>query len=423
MTALSRLRALDPHLGPDFNLYWAGQTVSRAGSRVTNVALPLTAILVLHATPLQVGLVGASASAAALLFGLVAGMWVDRTRRRRTMILANAGRAIVLLTIPVAAWSGHLGLPLLCGTAFLSSSLGIFFDTAANAHLPALVPRGALVRANSALRVSTSTAGIVGPGLGGLLVQILNAPGAILVDILSYGVSVGTLVAIRSEDPVPDRTANVPVLREVTEGVRLVIHHPLLRTLTGISGTYTIFDSMLFGVYILYMNRTLHLGAANIGVVFGLAAVLGLVGAIGTSAVTRRIGIGRAIVLGIVITVCGELLIAGSRGPAIVATAVLVAAEGAVELGAALFGINAGSIELAVTPDALRGRVSAAADTIAHGMEPLGLLLGGALGGAIGLRQTLVVSVAGTALALLWLVRSPVPSLRELPVLRENPPA
>jgi Na+/melibiose symporter-like transporter len=203
--------------------------------------------------------------------------------------------------------------------------------------------------------------------------------------------------------------------RELTEGLRIVLANPLLRSLTGVTATYTLFDSMLFGVYILFMNRTLHFSAATIGVVFSLAAVLGLAGALLAPGMTRRIGIGRALVVGIAILVGGEVLIAGARGPVVVAATVLVVAEGAVELGAALFGINAGSIEQAITPDALRGRVGAASDLLSYGIEPLGLVLGGALGGVIGLRETVVVSVIGTALSLLWFIRSPVPRLRELP--------
>jgi MFS family permease len=411
----ARTRPWGTDLGRDFALFWSGQTVSLTGSRVTNVALPLTAILVLHASPLQVGLVGAFRAAATLVCGLFAGLWVDRAPRRTTMIVANVGPGLALATVPLAAGTGHLTLSLLYGAGFVSSALGFLFDTAANASVPLLVPAALLVRANAARRVGSAGSGIVGPGLGGALVQLLSAPGAILADVLSFGISAVTLLAVRMPEVPRPRGDGTSLRRELTEGLRIVLANPLLRSLTGVTATYTLFDSMLFGVYILFMNRTLHFSAATIGVVFSLAAVLGLAGALLAPGMTRRIGIGRALVVGIAILVGGEVLIAGARGPVVVAATVLVVAEGAVELGAALFGINAGSIQQAITPDALRGRVGAASDLLSYGIEPLGLVLGGALGGVIGLRETVVVSVIGTALSLLWFIRSPVPRLRELP--------
>jgi MFS family permease len=194
-----------------------------------------------------------------------------------------------------------------------------------------------------------------------------------------------------------------------------VLRNPALRALAGAPATFNLFDSMLLAVYVLYMSRTLHLSAATIGLVFGLAGVGGLLSALIVAPLTARLGVGRAIQHGFVLASAGELLIAAAGGPQVVAVAVLLAAEGLVELGIPLYGINAASLKQAITPDHMRGRVAATNELLIHGVGPVGAVLGGILGQTIGLRPTIVVAGMGTFLSLLWLVQSPLRELREMP--------
>ena len=400
---------------PNFLKFWAGQTVSMVGTRVTVLALPLTAILTLHASPIQIGILGAVGSAASFLFGLVAGVWVDRVRRRPIMTVANFAQAALLSSIPVAVWLGALHLAQLYIVSFLAAALAVFFNVARTAYVPTIVPREHLVEANSGLRVSSSAAQIVGPGVGGVLVQLLTPPVAIAADALSFIVSAIGLLTIRAAEPPPQRTGEANIRREVAEGIRVILNNPFLRSLAGASATFNLFDSVLFAVYVLYLSRTLHLTAATIGLVFGLAGIGGLLGALLVPPLSSRLGVGRTILWGIVLATSGELLIAAAAGPAVVAVLVLLAAEGAVELGAALYAINVGSLQQAITPEGLRGRVSAGNDLASFSVEPVGALLGGLCGQALGLRATVLVAGVGTLLSLLWLVRSPLRVLRDVP--------
>lgn len=402
-------------LGADFLKLWIGQTVSLLGSRVTSLALPLTAILVLHAGPTQVGLLQASGSAALLLSGLVAGVWADRGRRRPIMIAANLGSALCLFSIPLASWLGVLHLPQLYLVSFLAAGLGVFFSVAYRAYIPSLVPRDRLVEANSRLTISASTAQIAGPAAGGALIAALTAPVAILADALSFAASALSLLAIGTREPAVQRAEEESMVSEALGGARMVLRHSILRALSGASALFNLFDSMLFAVYVLYMSHTLGLTPTTIGLVFGLAGAGGLGGAFLATPLTARLGLGRAIVSGIVLLTAGELLIAASRGPQLVAAAVLLLAEAAVELGDALYSINTASLTVAVTPDSLRGRVTAANALASMALSPVGALLGGLLGSTAGLRQTVVIAGAGTLLCLIPIVLSPLRDLRDMP--------
>jgi len=391
----------------DFLRLWAGQTVSMVGSRVTYLALPLTAILTLHATAFQMGILEAIASAPALLCGIPIGVLVDRVRRWPLLIASDLGRAALLISIPGAAWLGALRLAQLYVVAFLVAALGVLFSVAYRSYLPSLVRRDALVEGNSKLGMSASLAQLSGPGVGGFLVQLLTAPGAIVVDAISFAVSAMSLGAIRASEPSAGLRAPLDLTSEVAEGLRALLSDPRLRTLAGTSAIFILFDSVLFAVYVLFMTRALHLGPATIGLIFGLAGSGGLLGATVAGPLTSRIGIGRTMLLGIGLAAAGEISIASAGGSPTIASLMLVVAEGIVEFGAGLYAINARSLQAAIAPERLRGRVNAATEMVTFGMAPVGALLGGALGATIGLRGAVLVAGLGTVLSFLWLLRSP----------------
>ena len=271
------------HLGglwrqPDFLKLWTGQTISELGSRITRDGLPLAAVLVLGATPAQMGLLTAVGSVAILLASLPAGVWVDRLRRKPVMIWADVGRAALLLTIPVAAFTGQLGIGLLCAVIALTGVLTVLFEAAYEAYLPSLVARENLLEGNSKLAVSSSLAEVLGPGLAGFLIQAITAPLAILFDSLSFLASVVSLIVIRKPEPPPAAAhERQHVLREMRDGLRFVWHEPHLRALALAGATRSFFGSFIGVLYGLYAIRELGLNAAALGITIAMGGLGSLI--------------------------------------------------------------------------------------------------------------------------------------------------
>ncbi len=399
----------------DFLKLWAGQTVSQFGSQVTVVALPLTAALTLHASAAQMGFLAASGTAPFLLIGLFAGVWVDQMRRRPILIATDIGRFALLLVIPALALLDALTITALFVIAFLVGILTVFFDVAYQSFLPALVGRTHLVDGNGKLEMTRSAAQIAGPGVAGALVQLTTAPIAIVVDALSFLASVLFLGALRTAEPAPAPPgARRRVGAEIGEGLRAVLDDPVLRATMGSAGTVNIFGSLLFAVFVLYAIR-LGIGAGLLGLIFAVGNVGYLAGAFLTRPITRRLGIGPTIGAGLVImTVCG-LLVPIASGPLAVSVPCLMIAQFARGFGGTLFNINNVSLRQTITPDHLLGRVNATSRFVSTGALTIGSLAGGTLGAAFGLRPTLVVGAVGGLFAVVWILCSPVRTLREQP--------
>ena len=415
-----RLTGLWRH--PDFVILWTGQTISLVGSQVTFLALPLTAVLVLNATPAQMGFLTAAGALPSLLVGLFAGVWVDRRRRRPILIATDLGRAALLLLIPAAALLGVLRIEYLYAVAFLVGALGLFFEVAHHSFLPSLVGREQLVEGNSKLEISDSVAEIVGPGLAGGLVQLVTAPIAIAVDAISFLISALFLGLIRTPEPTPkppDEQQNI--LGEAVDGLSLVSRNALLRAIAGSMSTLHLFNSVLEAVFVLYVTRELGIGPGLLGLIFASGSVGFLIGALLPGWVTRRFGLGSGIIGGLLLVGLSDLLIplVGGSVVMVVRILVLMAAQFFFGLGLTIFNIGQVSVRQAVTPDHLLGRMNATLSFIAAGSVPLGGLLGGGLGEMIGLRPTLVLAALGEMLAVLWLILSPIRSLREQPALME----
>jgi MFS family permease len=400
----------------DFMKLWVGQTISRVGSQTSVLALPLTAVLVLEATPAQMGVLEAAGALPSLLFGLLAGAWVDRRRRRSILITADVGRAVLLLFIPVAAVLSVLRVSHLYIIAFLVSALGVLFGVAYGPFLLSLIGRERLVEGNSKLALGRSAAEILGPGLAGGLVQLVTAPIAIAADALSYLVSALFLGLIRAPEPVPRPVEQQrSIWREAIEGVRLVVGHPLLRPLAGCVGMVSLFNSVLETVVILYLTRELGIGPGLLGLIFASGSVGFVVGALLPERAAQRFGLGPAIIGGLLIAALGDLLVPLAGGPVVVVVVILIVAEFFFGLGLTIYEVGQASLRQAVTPDHLQGRMNATMQVVALGTVPLGGLLGGALGEIIGLRMTLIVAALGEMLALAWLLFSPLRSLGQQP--------
>jgi predicted MFS family arabinose efflux permease len=401
---------------PDFLKLWAGQTVSVFGDQVGFLALPLTAVLVLHATPAEMGLLGAAERAPFLLIGLVAGVWIDRQRRRPILMGADLGRALLVGSIPAVALLARLGIGYLYCVAFAVGILTVLFDVAYQSYLPVLVARGQLVEGNSKLEVSNSVAQIAGPSVAGVLVQLLTPPLALIVDALSFLVSVVSLAYIRRPEPEPAHTSKQPGLREeLGEGMATVLKSPLLRAIAACTATANLFSNATFAVFVLYATRDLAIGPAALGLVLAALGPGSLVGALFAGRVARWLGLGPTIVGAILVSGFGWWLVPLASGPPEVAALTLATGFFVVSLGGPLYNINQVSLRQAITPHRLLGRMNATMRFLVWGTMPIGSLLGGYLGTTIGLRPTLAITAVGSSLAFLWVFLSPVRALRFAP--------
>jgi MFS family permease len=400
----------------EFVKLWLGTAVSVFGAEVTGLAIPLLAVLTLHATPTQMGLLRASGSAAALLLGPVAGAWLDRVPRRPVLIGADVGRAVLLGVIPGAALAGALCMELLYAVALLVGALSVCFDVAYMAYLPSLVPRHQLAEGNSKLSATYAAAQTVGQGAGGALVQALTAPVAVAVDALSYLVSAAALWRIRApEPPAPPAAARRPLAAEIREGGRFVWTHPLLRAVAAYLVVHFFFVSVFLTVAVLYWARERHVTPLVLG---GVSAALGagsFAGALLARPAAARLGVGRAMVAGAVLDGVALLAVPAAGGGPGAAAGVAAAAYFALGVGILLMSVNQLSLRQAITPDRLQGRMNATFRTANLGAALGGALLGGALGEAVGLRATLAVGALGVLAAAVPLLRSPLPTLREPP--------
>jgi predicted MFS family arabinose efflux permease len=392
----------------DFLKLWSAHTISQVGSKITFLALPLTAVVVLDATPLQMGYLSVAGSLPALLFGLLAGVWVDRHNRRPLLIGADVALGGVLLAIPFAAWSGVLNMGLLYGVVFASGLFGLVASVAYRSYLTGLVLRPQLVAANSRLEMSRSAAEVAGPGLGGWLIQVLGAPFAILLDAISYLLSALLLLLIRRPESPPSQTAQGEGIgQQIGAGLRFVGRNQTLRALLGCTATVSFFNAALETVYLLYMTHNLGLSAGQIGIIFGAGSVGFLLGALLPERTERTFGFGPTLITGLVILALADLALPLVAGPIWLIVGVLMVAQLCFGLGLTLYNVGQVSLRQTLTPDTLQGRMNASFDFAVAGLVPLGALAGGLLGELIGIRTVLILAAAGELLAVVWLLWSP----------------
>lgn len=397
----------------DFRQLWAAETVSQVGTQVTQLALPVVAVTVLAATPLQMGVLTALETAAFLLIGLPAGAWVDRWRRRRVLVTADLVRAVVLATLPVAYLLDALTLGQLFVVAAVTGTATVFFDVAYQSYLPALVDRDQLVDGNGKLEASRAVAQVAGPGATGVLLRLLGAPLLIAVDAVSYLLSAVFLGRIRQVDTVPDRAARRPLRTEIAEGLGFVVRHPLLRRIVACTGIGNLFGSMNSALLVLFVLRELGLSESTLGLVFSVGAVGGLLGAATAARFARRIGEGRSIPISAVV-----YAVAGASVPlAALGAPVLWLVTGWLVLSWAVVVYNVVQVSFRqrLCPPGLLGRMNASVRFIVFGTMPLGGLLGGVLGEWIGVLPALWIATVGQLLAALPVVLSPLLTMRDLP--------
>lgn len=398
---------------PDFVRLWVGQSVSQIGSQVGAGALGLVAILVLHANAAQVGLMGSASGVAALASSLLAGPLVDRARRRPLLIASDLGRFVLLASVGAAAVLGGLNFAVLLVVAALVAALSSLFDVAYPSYLPSLVGRERLVEGNSRLSASNSFAEIAGQPVGGGLVQFFGAPIAVLIDAVSFLASVVSLGLIRKSEPLPNAPeSGLNAFSSVVGGTRFLFRHDLLRPLTVGMIVWNLGGGVIGSLYALYGLRTLGLTPFTLGVTIGVGGVLSLVGAGLVERANRAVGVGAALAWAGVIEAAFAWLIPLAGGP--LAWPMMIAAQIGDVFGA-ISMINQSSLQQSLVPDGWLGRVNSSAQFLTRMAGALGAVLGGAVGELFGLRAAMILGVLTVFLANLWIARSPIGVLRQLP--------
>lgn len=383
--------------------------------QVSGLALPLTAVVLLGASASEMGVLGAARWLPYLLVGLVAGVWLDRVRRRPVLIATHVGRAVLLATIPIATVLGVLHIELLYVVSFALGGLMIFSDAAYQSVLPSLVDRDDLVEGNSKLELSRSLAAIVGPGVGGWLVQILSAPIALAVDSLLFLVDAILVGQIRTPEPRPIRGREPrSVGREIGEGLRWVFGNAYLRPIQATSMSFICANSVWSTVYILFLTRDLGLEPALLGLIFAAGGPGALLGAVVAETSMRRLGLGRQILGSQILAGAAIMLIPLAAWQPAVAVPLLLIGSFMAGLMITLGSIGELSLRQAITPQHLQGRMNASMRSLNWSTVTAGALIGGILGDSIGLAPTLLVGAVGSLLSCLWLVNSPVPRVRDI---------
>jgi MFS family permease len=395
-----------------FRRYWSAAAISAVGDQISLLALPLLAVLVLQASPAQMGYLTAAGLLPHLFFSFLAGVWVDRRHHRRyVMIGADVVRALLVASIPAAYALGTLGLPQLYAVAFLIGTASTLFEVANSTLFVSLIRPDQYVGANSLLNGARAMSFAAGPGVGGWLVQLLSAPVALAFDAASYLVSAGLLARVRATEPAPepDRRGGAAA------GLRFLAGSRAMSSLLLAVATVNLFNYMFAALAILYV--TVHLGVSPglLGVVLGAASVGALLGSVVTGRLVRAIGVGPSYVVGLVAFPLPLLLVPLAGGPRPLVLGLLFAAEFGSGLGVMVLDISAGSLIAALVPDRMRARVTGVFRTVNYGIRPVGALLGGTLGGQIGVRPTLWLATGGALLGVLWMIGSPVTRMRTLP--------
>jgi MFS family permease len=397
---------------PRFARFWAGQAISLIGDQVTVLALPLTAVLVLHASAEQMGYLFTAALLPNLLFSVLAGAWVDRHgHRRQAMILADLGRTALIVTLPLAWAIGRLTLGQLYVVAFLGGSLELLFWIAESSLFQAMVSRDRYLQANGLIHGSRAFANLSGPTLGGFLVQLLGAPVALLADAASFIVSALSLATIKPPEPAPEPTQSGSLLA----GVRYIVRSPIMRSALGTTATVNFFNLIFSTLYVLYAVRVLHVRPAILGLVMATGAIGGLIAAGVSSRLGHFLGIGRMIVIGSFIFPASLLFVPAAGGSMALVVVLLLIYEVAAGFGVMVFDIGLNSIFAALVPSRLRSRVSGAYTVVNYGVRPVGAFIAGVLGTVIGIRPTLWLAAIGGLTSGLWLLPSPIARMRELP--------
>ncbi|MET7451988.1 MFS transporter [Streptomyces sp. NPDC005574] len=406
----------------DFVLLWSGQTVSEMGSAVTQVALPLVAVVVLEASTFQVGLLTAAATLAFALIALPAGALVDRGSKRSIMIVCDVLRLLIIGSVPLAAAFGALTMAQLYVVAVAAGVCTVFFDVSYQSYVPSLVRPDLRMDANGKLGTTQAFAQLGGPGLGGGLFAAFGAAGAMTADALSYAVSVLSLSGIRTREvPPPARREGETLRSRIAEGLRFVAGHRILRMVVACTATANLFSGMTSALAMVFLVRVLHVAPALTGLIMAASALGGIAGGVFAGRLARWIGSARIIWVSMLVFSAPQVVaVAAWRGWGVL---LFPLGWAVAYFSGMVYNVAQLSYRQSVTPPELMGRMNAAVRWVVWGTLPLGGVLGGALGTLIGVRPTLWLAAVGTWAAGWFVFFSPLRHLRDVPQPTPTPVA
>lgn len=409
---------------PEFLKFWIGQSISLLGSQFTLLALPIAAAVTLGATSAEMGVLTAIQFAPGLIFGVVAGVWLDRARRRPVLVATQLASAGVLATVPLAAAMHVLSIQQLFVVAFLAGSAAALFGIAQVSFLPTLVGRERLMEANAHYQTSRTLAALVGPGLAGAAVQLLTAPMAIAVDASSFLVGAVTAAWLHVTEPAIERAPRRHAAREAIAGFRLLWRQPHVRGITGTLLVANAGDGMAAAVFVLLFVGQIGISPAQLGLVFFASSLSSLLGSLLVRPLQRRAGLGPPMVMATVLVAAGALVRVAAAFTQQPATFPLLVASGLVAgFGLMTYNVPQQAIRQAVVPDRMLGRITAGVTLVVNAGTVVAALAGGLLGQLVGLRSTLVLAAAITMLCTLPTVLSPIRTMRDVPAIASEPAA
>src|SRR5919109_2193220 len=409
-----------------FVRFWFGESVSMIGSSVTSFALPLVAVITLEATPSQMGILRAMGAAPAILLGLFAGVWVDRVSRKGLLISTGLIAAVVIASVPVAYVLGPLSLAHLIAVALCFGILGPFWWPAWNAFLPSVVEPDLLFDANSKLLFSWSATGVIGPGVGGLLVQAVGAPFALLFDAGSFVLSSAVLATVRPR--VEERRAEDTggtMLAQIREGLRVTFLDPMQRAITIPRAILDFLDAFSISVIVIYVIREVGLSPGLMGLAFALSSVGFVIGSLAGPGFERRFGVAGAILWGLaLIGASPYTMVAANDALPDWVNVSFFALPGLIGgFGGVIQHAGYQALRQSITPERLLGRVYASASFVGRVLWLVGALAGGFVGEAVGLRPAVIVVAVGYAIPFVYALSSPLRSAREATRSRTPEPA
>jgi MFS family permease len=393
----------------DYRRLWGAQTVSQFGSQISQLALPLVAVIGIGASTFSVALLWMFELLPFLLFALPAGVWVDRLPRRPILIAADLGRAAALGSVPLVAAFSDVSIWQLYAVGFATGLGTVFFDVAYQSYLPTLIEAGDLVEGNAKLELSRSAAQVAGPGIGGILIQWIGAAFAVAVDAVSFVWSAILLARIRALEPEPEPTPERNMLREIREGLGYLLGDPRWRAITANIFVFNLGTGITGPLFLVYGVRGLGLSPGQLGLVFTLGNLGWVAGAIVGPRFTRRYGAGRMLVAGSAIA--GAPLFLWPLAPHDLAILFTATSWALVAFGIVLFNIPGISLYQTLVPARILGRMNASRRWIVWGVTPLGNVLGGALAAVIGIKPTMYLGCAISTVAFAFLLVKPVRSL------------
>jgi MFS family permease len=400
----------------DFVKLWAGESVSLIGTQITQFALPLVAVLTLGASVFQVGLLNACRYAPVVVVSLFAGVWLDRRRRRPILIACSLGNAALIALVPISNAMGVLTIGELYAIFLLAGVLTVVFDVGVLSYVPSLVEREQLADSNGKIQTSTAFAGVAGPGVAGLLVSALTAPVTLTVDAVSYLCSAVGLSLIRKEEPEAPAPEERPSVRaSIVEGLHAVYGSRFLRALLTQSATFNFFQNALVTVFVVYAIRDLHMSPTKLGLVIGAISVGGVAGGLLANRIRNTIGFGLTMLIPTICAALCPLLLLIPSDASVPSMVLFMCAQAFYGFNLLVFNVNTLTLRQVITPHHLLGRMNASYRMVLFGTGPIGAIIGGWLGSALGLRTALVITAITLTSPILWTLYSPVFRLKTMP--------